>query len=244
MFTDTLIEERMYSTEYDSSTGRAKVVVNTCTIPKDVLEPAMAILKGVLMSGIAVSPYIKLCDEGEEFHGFVVPSGHCALVTVCSITLCGFILKAGIPIRPKLGGIVDINNCEATRFTQVMSYNSTTVDPLEALLSQRLTSVGTMVATGTGKILASLHECPIVARDGFQYLLESLAGVGLTGMLEVGEPNAQVLGVPVQVDHFGFVIVGGTNPMAAMQEGGIPITLKAISGVVDLSELSHFEDVI
>lgn len=244
VFMDTLIEESMYSTEYDPSTGRTKVVVNMCTIPKDAMEPALTILKEVMIGGIVPSPYIGLCDEGEEFHGFKVPSGHFSLITVCSITLCGLILKAGIPVKPRLGGIVDIVDCEARRFTQVMGYSSTTVDPLEAMLSQRLTSVMSMVGTGTGKILASLHECPIAARDSFQYLLESLSDVGLTGVLEVGEPNAQVLGVPVMVDHFGFVLVGGTNPMAALQEAGIPITPKTAYGVVDMSELGHFEHVL
>jgi len=241
VFMDIVVEENMYATEFDFSKGCAKVVVNSCIIPKEEIERALTILRGVLVSGIAVSPYVRLCDEGEDFHGLVVPPGYVALITVCSITLCGALLKAGIPVKPKLGGIVHVENCVAQRFTQVMSYSSTTMDPLEALLSQELTSVSSVVDTGSGKILASLHESPIASRDAFHYVVENLSKMGFAGILEVGEPNNDVLGVPVSVNHFGFVVVGGTNPMAAMQEAGIPVILRAMSEVVELSELLHFE---
>jgi repressor of nif and glnA expression len=48
--------------------------------------------------------------------------------------------------------------------------------------------------------------------------------------------------VPVERDHLGIVVIGGTNPMAIVQEHGIGIKLNAMSNVVDIKELRHIND--
>ena len=94
-----------------------------------------------------------------------------------------------------------------------------------------------MMRTGSGKILANFREVPMSAKDDVDRLINRLLTAGFYGILEVGEPNSPVLGAHVDRDHLGIIITGGTNPMAAVQESGIPIITKAIKGVLSFREM-------
>jgi repressor of nif and glnA expression len=73
-------------------------------------------------------------------------------------------------------------------------------------------------------------------------LLDDLSEAGFTGILEVGAPNVPILAVPVNPQYFGVAMVGGTNPMAALKEAGIPVVTKALKGVMDVREMSSIRD--
>jgi repressor of nif and glnA expression len=152
------------------------------------------------------------------------------------------LLKKGVLENPRFGGLVEIKNGTALRFTNVLTYHSTTIDPLEVLMSQEITSVTEMLKTGSGKILANLREAPMAARDDIDRILSDMMDAGITGILEVGEPNTRILDVPVERDHLGIVVIGGTNPMAIVQEHGIDIKTNAMSTVVDIKELRHINE--
>jgi repressor of nif and glnA expression len=100
-----------------------------------------------------------------------------------------------------------------------------------------------MISTGSGKILANLREVPIAARYDIDHVLSDIMDAGLSGILEVGEPNRKILDVPVERDHLGIVVIGGTNPMAIVREHGIPIETNAMSTVVDITEMSDIKDI-
>ena len=126
----------------------------------------------------------------------------------------------------------------------MLTYVSTTVDPLEILMSQGITSVSEMLRTGSGKVLANLREAPMVARDEIESNLSDLLDAGFSGILEVGEPTTRVLDVPIERDHLGIVVIGGTNPMAVVQEYGIPIDTSAMSRLISFKEMSRIEDLV
>jgi repressor of nif and glnA expression len=71
-----------------------------------------------------------------------------------------------------------------------------------------------------------------------------MVDAGINGILEVGEPNTRILDVPVERDHLGIVVIGGTNPMAIVQEHGIPIRTNAMSTLIDINKLSHINDLV
>jgi repressor of nif and glnA expression len=91
--------------------------------------------------------------------------------------------------------------------------------------------------TDSGKILANFREVPMSSKEEVDRVINRLLTAGFYGILEVGEPNSPVLGAEVGRDHMGIIITGGTNPMAAVQEAGIPIVTKAIKGVMDFREM-------
>jgi len=241
-FSINRIEDRMHAVSFDPNLGKGKIIVNTVLVPLKYLDDALHTLKEVFYSGIAVAPLSKVIHEGERIGEIKVPKDKVALLTVCSITICGVVLKKGIPITPRFGGILQIENGTPRRFTDVILYRASTVDPLLSLLSQKLTSVNSVMKTGSGKVLANLHEVIMFAQEDLENVFDSLLDVGFSGILEVGEPNLDVLGVPVERNHFAFSLIGGTNPMAVMEERGIPMEGMAMSATIEFNEMVHVDE--
>ncbi len=84
----------------------------------------------------------------------------------------------------------------------------------------------------------------MLARDKIEDVLEALAQAGFAGVLELGQPNMNVLGVSVERDHVGLALVGGTNLMAAAKECQIDVMHESISDLTDISELKHIEELL
>ncbi len=57
----------------------------------------------------------------------------------------------------------------------------------------------------------------------------------------MGEPNADILEVPVTRGHIGIAIIGGIDPMAAVKERGIDINVEAISGLADIRDMTKID---
>ena len=239
-FTSSRIRDLMYRTTFDPKKMDGDVILNLSFIDKKDLDDVLGIFKMVISSGLSVTPYVKIVSEGESLGDLTIEKGKVGIGTVCSITIDGVLLKAGIPVNPKLGGVVQIRSGIPVRFTDVLTYASTTVDPLEILMSQGITSVSEMLR----KILANLREAPMVARDEIESCLSDLLDAGFSGILEVGEPNTRVLDVPIERDHLGIVVIGGTNPMAVVQEYGISIDTNAMSKLISFKEMSRIEDLV
>ena len=56
-----------------------------------------------------------------------------ALATVCSIVVNGVLLKNGIPMDSKFGGIVQISRGEPLRFVKLIHYSGSSLDPWRPL---------------------------------------------------------------------------------------------------------------
>lgn len=243
MFVISRIESMMYEVTFDPVQRKGKIVANISIIDEADLKSVLGIIRQAVHSGLSVSPYIRIFRSGEKIGGVKIEKGKTGIATACSITIDGVLLKSGIPVKPKFGGVVEIHDGSPLRFTDILTYDSTTIDPLEVLMSQELTSVTEMVNTGSGKILANLREAPMAARDKIEQILDSLVGAGFSCILEVGEPNTDILGVQVGRDKLGIAVIGGTNPMALVQENGIDINTQEMSILLDIEEMSHIDEV-
>ena len=234
VFTLARIENLMQQVSFDPASMEGKIITNTTIVKKDALAETLAIFYDTIQSGLAVSPMIKLLDEGRTVR----------VKTACSLTICGVLLKRGIPIRPKGGGLIEVIEREPTRFTDMLMYWATTIDPIDVLTVQGLTDIMGMMRTGNGRILGNLHEAPMLARDRIEEVLDLMAAAEFTGVLELGEPNMNVLGVSVERDHAGIALVGGTNLVAAARECGVEMEHESISDLTDVSEMKHIDEMI
>jgi repressor of nif and glnA expression len=224
----------MYQVSFDPVAMKGKIITNTSLVEKERLNETLAIFYSTIQSGLSVSPLILLEEEGRLIK----------IKTACSLTISGVLLKHGIPVRPKGGGLIEVIEREPTRFTDMLMYWATTIDPIDVLTAQGMTDIAGMMRTGNGRILGNLQEAPMLARDRIEEVLDILTGAEFTGVLELGEPNMNVLGVSVERDHVGIALVGGTNLVAAAQECGINVTHESISDLTDVSEMKHIEELI
>jgi repressor of nif and glnA expression len=231
IFTLARIENLMQQVSLDPALMKGRIITNTSLVKKERLEETLEVFYDTIQSGLAVSPMIRLQEEGRMVK----------IKTTCSLTICGVLLKAGLPVRPKGGGLIEVVDREPTRFTDMLMYWATTIDPIDVLTAQGLTDIMGMMRTGNGRILGNLHEAPMLARDRIEEVLDLLASAEFTGVLELGEPNMDVLGVSVERDHVGISLVGGTNLVAAARECGIQVEHESISDLTDVREMKHIE---
>ncbi|VVB89965.1 Global nitrogen regulator NrpRII [uncultured archaeon] len=243
MFIISRIESMMYQVTFDPVSRKGKIIANISIINEGDLQNVLDLFRQAVHSGLSVSPYIKIIRPGEKIGSVKIEKGKVGIATACSITIDGVLLKAGVPVKPKFGGVVEIHDGSPLRFTDILSYDSTTIDPLDVLMSQELTSVTEMINTGSGKILANLREAPMAARNMIEQVLDSLVEAGFSCILEVGEPNSDILGVQVGRDKLGIAVIGGTNPMALMQEHGIDVNTQEMSILLDIEEMGHIDEI-
>ena len=173
----------------------------------------------------------------------VVPEGSVGFATVCSIIINGALLKAGVPIDSKFGGLLEIRDGKPVRFTEIIHYNGCSLDPSEIIIKAKMTSVRSASLAGKGEILANFREIPTICLPVLDEVFSGLRDSGLGGMLLKGDVSEAVCETKVEPNKIGLVLVGGLNPVAAAQEAGIEAENRSMSAVVDFHELVKYTDI-
>jgi repressor of nif and glnA expression len=241
-FVNHSIDDFAMRVTYRPDTHEGRLVYNLSLVKNEDLEFAIGILKDAYTTRVAASGLVKFYKSGARVDDFVVPKGQTAICTVCSVTFDGLLIRHGIPINPIGGGVVEIENRTPIRFTHMILYEHTTIDPLQVLNSQRLTSVTNVMRRGSGNILANIREFHMEAEPLVGEVLDQLSDSSFIGVLAVGVPNVSLLGVPVSPQFIAIAAVGGTNPIAAIKEGGRWVQSHAMKGLMDVSEMTEIRD--
>jgi repressor of nif and glnA expression len=159
------------------------------------------------------------------------------LATVCSIVVNGSLLKAGVPMDSRFGGILQIRQQQPLRFVELIHYAGSSVDPSEVFIRARMTSVREVVSQGSGKILANFREIPASCRPVAEAVVADLRQAGLGGLLLMGSTSEPVCEIPVELNRIGIILIGGLNPVAAAEEAGIEAESHAMSTVIEYQDL-------
>jgi hypothetical protein len=236
-FVISKIETLSYLTTLDLETMDGKIILNISYFPENNFDEISEMIRKIFQSPYVMSDRLILRRGGEKIGDILIPEGKIGIGTVCSVTINGIFLKAGIPVSSKFGGVLEIDNGKASRFTSLISYEGSSVDPLEIFIRSKMTDVIGAVKNLSGKILASYREIPVVCLDEAKRLKQAIMERGIGGILLIGQPNSPLLGVPVGIDKVGMIIVGGLNPIAAIEESGISTESKAMSTLYEYSQL-------
>lgn len=239
-FVISRIETLSFLTTLDMATMEGDVILNVSYFPRKNLRKSLEMLKRVFESPYVMSNRVILAPEGETIGDVIVPEGMMGLGTVCSVTINGIFLKAGIPVASRFGGVVEIADGKPRRFVSLISYDGSSLDPLEVFIKSKMTAVSGAIAGGSGKILASYREIPVVSMEKAKKLSRTLEERGIRGIMLIGNPNNPLLEVPAGIDKVGIVIVGGLNPIAVLEEYGISTESKAMSTLHEYSRLVPF----
>jgi repressor of nif and glnA expression len=240
-FISTRIEDYEFRTTFDPSTNTGDAVVNICYINKADCDKALEVLKRVVDAGYAISPRLKVVDEGQEILENDVPEGQVAMATFCSITIDGVLLKRGIPVSLKYGGIIRVRDNKAERFTDIIDYRGTSINPMNVFVSRKMTSVLKVLETGSGNALANVREIPINAREKALSIIEELRGAEVYGIFSACENVRPLLGVPIEPGACGIASYSGINPFAALVEMGIKTRIIPLAAVMNSKELKRLD---
>jgi len=237
------IERLAYKTSIDLEKRRGLVPVNVSFFPADKFAAALEVMAPVFEKGFCVSRLAFAAPGGQKIGDLTVPEGAIGLASVCSIVVNGALLKAGIPMDSRFGGILQIQNHKPIRFTDMIHYNGSSLDPSEIFIKARMTSVREAVSSGEGKVLANFREIPAICQPLAERVVSELRQAGFHGVLVTGEVSNAVCEVHVNQNEIGIVLLGGLNPVAAAAEAGIEAENRSMSTLVDYSTLVPFEEI-
>jgi len=239
-FISAKVDELSCQMTFDARRRRGTIILNISTVPAARIDEALREITATFQAGLGMGRYAAIARPGETLGRFRAPDDSFAVGTVCSVTINGILLSAGIPATSRFGGLVEMVDGRPVRFTEMIYYDASSLDPLEVFISGHMTSVGEAARTGNGIIGAGFREIPAVAVAKVRKLCTRLEAVGLGGVLAVGKPNRPLLEVPVSEGRAGLVVVGGLNPLAAVEEAGIETHNKALTGLFEFEQTVDF----
>ena len=232
-FVNTRIEEYMFKTSFDPASRSGDVIANTSIISKSDSERVFEILGRAFDAGYSISRRIRVLEEGEGIGSLEIPQGSLGIATICSITLDGMLMKEGIPVETSFAGVVEVQRGKAAKFTDLIAYAGSSLDPMKVFMARKVTSAADAIATGSGKVLANVREVPVAAAESARRLLEESKGSGFGGLMRMGNPGEPLLGCPIDAGKIGIAIYAGVNGAVAAEELGIKINTAPISALVD-----------
>lgn len=234
------LELLAFHTTFDPHKRTGQLPINTSIIDENNFKKTLAVMSDVFKAGLCVSELVATASEGEKLGSIVIPRGKIGLATVCSVVINGVLLKAGVPIESRFGGVLEIRESKPRRFIAIINYDGTSLDPSEQYIRAKMTSVSEAVSTGNGKILANFREISAPSRSIAQEVITSLKESGIGGVYALGNTSEPICQIAVGLNRVGMVLLGGLNPVAAAAETGIEIDNIAESGMIDFQQLTSF----
>ncbi len=243
-FVQEKIELLAFRTSFDVERLSGLVPVNVSFFPKERFTEALQVMKKAFSAGLCVSDLVRAAAEGEKLGNVLVPKGKVGLATICSLIINGSLLKAGVPIDSRFGGVLQMRNNQPLRFVNLIYYSGSTVDPSEVFIRAKMTDVQGVINKGEGKVLANFRELPAQCRPLAEEVTNQLKEVGLNGLIMMGNPSEAVCGISVGLNRVGMILLGGLTPVAAAEETGIEVENQAMSTLLDYQDLVKFKELI
>jgi len=239
-FVQEKLELLAFRTTFDPIKRTGLVAINTSLFDKDQFKKALTPMSEAFEAGLCVSSLVAMASEGEKLGDVVIPNGRIGFATVCSVTINGVTLKSGVPIESRFGGVLEVRDGKPRRFTAIINYGGTSLDPSEQYIRAKMTSLRETSKTGNGRILANFREIPAQSRSIVERCVAALKDAGIGGVYVLGNTSEPVCQIAVGPNRVGMVLLGGLNPVAAAVEAGIEVDNISESGMIDFQELRSF----
>lgn len=241
-FLSAKIDHMTYGMSFDLLNKSGTVVVNITFVEPKELDKRVDMICEVYENGYAMGDLLTLLAPGERSLNTTVPAGMVGVCTVCSISLNGVLLKYGIPTTSRFGGLLDIYDRTPTRFAEIITYDGTSIDPLEVFIRSGMTNYIGAIRKGRGRIGVSFREFPADSRDLVEDISHKLKLIGLGGFMAIGRAGRPLLDIPVSEGRVGAIIIGGLNPMSILEETGLRVNSRAMSGLLEFNKLFRYEE--
>lgn len=234
----------IYGMDFKIRQGRGLVVVNLSSLQAEHLAQAKAVMRRVFEAGYSLGDRLLIGQPGQRVGNATPGPEEVVVATVCSVAVNGVLMAEGVPMTNRFGGLLQILEHKPARFTQIINYDGTTLDPLEIFIKGQMTTVTLAATQGEGVIGASFRELPAPAAEAVRRQVPRLERAGLGGILLVGRPGQPLLEVPVPPGRVGMVVRGGLNPLAAVEEAGIATSNRAFGQLFPFEQLRHYSEVL
>jgi repressor of nif and glnA expression len=239
------VDALSHLTTFDIETQSGDIILNVSLIPQNHCTRALEIVEETFKAELGFTNLLTVAHAGETLGGLTIPEGMTGLGTVCSLTINGILLNRCIPVYSKFSGLLKVQKSQPVRFIELIYYDASSLDPAEIFIKSKMTDVQGAVKSGDGKVLAGFREFPAICLDDVMEIVAALENIGLSVVTAIGRPSQPILETPVSPGCVGMVVLGGLNPLAAVEEVGIKTDNKALSAMVNfnvLTDISHLKD--
>jgi hypothetical protein len=236
-FVGSKIERLAYLTTVGVRSGTGMAPIDVALFPKVDYSRALKIMMTVFEAGFCSSNMVAVATEGNKLGELIVPAGQVGIATVSNVAVNGCLLKSGIPAHARFGGLLQIKGGQPFRFTELIEFSGSTMDPSDIFLIGRMTNVTDAAARGEGKVLAGYYEIPMLSVGKAEELLQRLKNSNLISFAALARPGESICEVPFSSEKVGLVAMSGLNPAAAVAEAGLQVTTRAMSGIMEVARL-------
>lgn len=242
-FVNSRIDDLSCRADFDLPSRSGRLVINTTFFPSEQERRALAAMQAAFDAGFCLSKLALRAGPGEKVGEVEVPRGMVGWGTVCSVTLNAVFLRNGIPVESSFGGLLEVREGKPRRFTEIISYAGSTLDPIEIFIKGKMTSVHAAATEGSGLVCASFRIIPASALSHAREILREMEEAGLGGLTMLGRPGQPFMEVPAGRDRVGLIVAGGLNPPAAAEEMGVDTYSKAMAALADYKTLKPFSSI-
>jgi hypothetical protein len=223
------LERLAYRSTFDPVTQTGDVAYNLSIVPEDRIDEILEAFEGVAAARCGFFSSYRVLDNDPR-----VPHGSLGIITVCSITMDGVFQGRGIPVRMAFGGRLAVEHGEPIRFIDLIGYRGTTIDPLQLFISAGLTSISSMVSTGSGIALANVREVPAAAEGPVRETVAQMRKSGFVFPVTIGTAPFNIPSDPYRLSIISY---SGMNYVAHIFEKGIPIRTEIGAGNIPFSRI-------
>lgn len=242
-FVSSKVEDLAFRMDFDLAKKQGKIILNISYLRKEHFLKHIKKICQVYEKNLGMGKLLTIANEEQILGSFRVPKNHVAIGTICSVSLNGIFLRHGIPMTSRFGSLVELQEGTPKRFTQIISYDGTTIDPLEIFIRGRMTNVWSATQTGNGVIGVSFREIPSVSLNKAKELSKKVEDSLLGGILAFGTPNQPLLDMSVPNGRTGILVLAGLNPIAILAENGVEVISKAMNCLFDYNALIEYTEV-
>jgi repressor of nif and glnA expression len=233
----TKIEKLIYQTSFEPEKGVGEVPINVTLLPADKFKKCLEIMKSTCTTHICSSELVCIAGESERLGEINIPQGKIGLATLSSVTVSAVIIKTGIPVDFKFGGLLQVRKNRYLRFVDLIEYTGSSINPYEVFIASKMTDVNGIYRDGNGKMLAGFNEIPALARPKVEFIINNLERLGISGLVTIGKSSEPLCETPVRSGKFGLVLNDGLNLVAAVAERGIEVENHAVCGTIDFTNM-------
>lgn len=243
-FLNSRIEEMTFLMSFDPSKKEGNVIVNTSFLKIEDLEAALDSLNMAFGVGFSMGKLLALFTPGMVIGKTIVKEGWIGIGTVCSFNMNGVFLRNGIPTQSIFSGLMEVDDYQPVRFIEIIKYDGTSIDPIEIFIKSGMLDFSRAADRGAGRIGGNFLEVPAVCRDRVLEIADEMETAGLGNVYRLGWPGHSLLEIPLNSGRIGGILLGGLNPIAAIEERGFEVVSHAVCGMVDYRELFHYSELM
>ena len=243
-FLNARIDEMTCLMGFDPKTKKGKLIVNTSLMKLADFEEAVDALIPIFKTGFCMGELVTLFTPGELMGGEIIPEDSIGLGTVCSFNINGVMVRNGIPTQSLFGGLMEIVNRRPIRFLEIIKYDGTSIEPLEIFIKSGMLDFSKAASEGAGRIGGNFMEVPSICREQVLEISMEMEKSGLGKVFALGWPGHSLLEIPLNSGRIGGILLGGLNPVAAIEARGISVASHAVCDLVEYNSLFHYSDLM